>query len=160
MEGEIPMASRRPVTNKLRTAYRRATKRDKARILDEVMATTGMGQSTARRMLTGPVLPDPFEQVDKRKLRPKEYSDESRQLLEHVWALMGSPHKKYLVVKRGVWLPLLVKAGDLDKPFATPQTIAELEVNECREHRPVSGLRTEVDAATGYHDHETIAVAA
>ena len=47
------------IANKLRDAYRRASKRDKARILDEVMATTGMGRSTARRMLTGPVLPDP-----------------------------------------------------------------------------------------------------
>ena len=42
----------------------RASKRDKAKILDEVMSTTGMGRSTARRMLSGQVLPDPAEQVD------------------------------------------------------------------------------------------------
>ena len=81
VEGKIPMAARRQVTNKLRTVYARASKRDKARILDEVMSTTGMGRSTARRMLTGQALPDPAEQVDKRKLRPKEYSDDSRSLL-------------------------------------------------------------------------------
>jgi len=52
MEGKIPMAARRHVTNKLRTAYRQASKTDRGRILDEVMATTGMGRSTARRMLT------------------------------------------------------------------------------------------------------------
>ena len=69
VEGKIPMAARRHVTNKLRAAYARAPKRDKARILDEVMATTGMGRSTARRMLTGPALPDPVEQLDRRKLR-------------------------------------------------------------------------------------------
>jgi hypothetical protein len=34
MEGKIPMAARRHVTNKLRTGYARASKRDKARILD------------------------------------------------------------------------------------------------------------------------------
>ncbi|OMH26734.1 hypothetical protein BKD30_04470, partial [Tersicoccus phoenicis] len=61
-----------------------------------MMATTGMGRSTARRMLTGPRLPAPAEQVDKRRLRPKGYSDESRLLLEHVWALMGCPCGKYL----------------------------------------------------------------
>ena len=127
MEGKIPMAARRHVANKLRTAYARASKRDKARILDEVMGTTGMGRSTARRMLTGPVLPDPAEQVDQRRLRPKGYSDQSRVLLEHVWALMGFPRGKYLVVMLELWLPLLEQAGDLDKPFATPETIAEVE---------------------------------
>src|SRR5680860_1214024 len=111
VEGKIPMAARRQVTNKLRTVYARASKRDKARILDEVMSTTGMGRSTARRMLTGQALPDPAEQVDKRKLRPKEYSDDSRSLLEHVWALMGCPCGKYLVVMRGLWLPLLAEAA-------------------------------------------------
>ena len=43
VEGKIPMAARRQVTNKLRTVYARASKRDKARILDEVMSTTGDG---------------------------------------------------------------------------------------------------------------------
>ncbi|WP_227993467.1 hypothetical protein [Pseudactinotalea sp. HY160] len=126
-EGKIPMAARRQVTNKLRTAYARASKRDKARILDEVMSTTGMARSTAQRMLTGPALPDPAEQVDRRKLRAKRYGDDSRALLEHVWALMGCPCGKYLVVMRELWLPLLAEAGDLDKPFATAEAIAQLE---------------------------------
>ena len=91
VEGKIAMAARRHVTNKLRSVYARASKRDKARILDEVLSTTGRGRSTARRMLIGQVLPDPVEQVDKRKLRPKQYSDDSRSLLEQVWALMGCP---------------------------------------------------------------------
>lgn len=126
VEGKIEMAARRQVTNKLRDAYRGAAKHDKARILDEVMATTGMGRSTARRMLTGAALPDPREQVDLRRLRPKGYSDESRLLLVHVWALMGCPCGKYLRVMLELWLPLLEEAGDLDRPFATPATIAEL----------------------------------
>lgn len=127
MEGKIPMAARRHVTNKLRTAYRMASKTDKAGILDEVMATTGMGRSTARRMLSGPRLPNPGQQVDRRRLRPKEYSDNARALLEHVWALMGCPCGKYLTVMLELWLPLLQAAGDLNKPFATTQTITELE---------------------------------
>ncbi|UNX54019.1 hypothetical protein MF406_13800 [Georgenia sp. TF02-10] len=51
------------MTNKLRTAYRGASKAEKAEILDEVIWVTGMGRSTTRRMLTGPPLPDPAEQV-------------------------------------------------------------------------------------------------
>lgn len=121
------MAARRHVTNKLRAAYRKATKTEKARILDEVIRTTGMGRSTARRMLTGPPLPDPATQIDRRSLRTKQYSDDARALLEHVWALMGMPCGKYLAVMLDLWLPLLQTAGDLDRPFATPATVAELE---------------------------------
>lgn len=127
MEGKVDMAARRQVANKLRTQYRRASKADKSKILDRVVATTGMGRSTARRMLTGPRLPDPAEQVDGRTLRPRGFSDDARALLEHVWALMGMPCGKYLVVMLGLWLPLLAEAGDLDRPFATEQALAELK---------------------------------
>ena len=121
------MAARRQVTNKLRGQYRRVSKADKTAILDRVVATTGMGRSTARRMLTGSKLPDPAEQVDGRTLRPRGFSDDARALLEHVWALMGMPCGKYLVVMCGLWLPLLATAGDLDRPFATEAALAELE---------------------------------
>src|SRR5271163_3508579 len=111
------MAARRQVTNKLRTQYREASKADKSKIVDQVVATTGMGRSTARRMLTGPRLADPAEQVDGRTLRPRGFCDDARALLEHVWALMGMACGKYLVVMVGLPLPLLAEAGDLDKPF-------------------------------------------
>lgn len=126
MEGKIDMAARRQVTNKLQAQYRKASKEDKGEILDRVVDTTGMGRSTARRMLTGPRLADPAEQVDGRTLRPRGFSDDARTLLEHVWALMGMPCGKYLVVMLDLWLPLLAAAGDLDKPFATEQASAQL----------------------------------
>ncbi|WP_370328493.1 hypothetical protein [Candidatus Mycobacterium methanotrophicum] len=91
MEGKIDMAARRQETNKLRGQYRKACKADKTKILDRVVGTTGMGRSTARRMLTGPRLPDPAEQVDRRRLRARGFGDDARALLEHVWALMGMP---------------------------------------------------------------------
>lgn len=59
MEGKIDMAARRQVTNKLRDAYRKASKADRGKILDKVVETTGMGRSTARRLLSGPRLADP-----------------------------------------------------------------------------------------------------
>ncbi|WP_415115522.1 integrase catalytic domain-containing protein, partial [Microbacterium sp.] len=92
-----------------------------------MIATTGMGRSTARRMLTGPALPDPAEQIDRRRLRAKGYSDDARATLEHVWALMGMPCGKYLTVMLPLWVPLLEQAGDLDKPFVTEDALAELE---------------------------------
>jgi len=127
VEGKIDMAARRQVANKLRMQYRRASKADKSKILDRVVATTGMGRSTARRMLTGPRLPDPAERVDGRTLRARGFSDDARALLEHVWALMGMPCGKYLVVMLDLWLPLLAEAGDLDRPFATEQALAQLK---------------------------------
>ncbi|CFJ67840.1 Conserved protein of uncharacterised function%2C possible transposase remnant [Mycobacterium tuberculosis] len=101
--------------------------RDNGKILDPVVATTGMGRSTARQMLTGPRLPGPAEQVDGRSLRPRGFSDEARALLEHVWALMGMPCGKYLVVMHDLWLPLLTAVGDLDKPLVTEASVAELK---------------------------------
>ena len=53
MEGKIDLSARRQVTNKLRDAYGKASKTDKARILDEVQAATGVARSTARRLLSG-----------------------------------------------------------------------------------------------------------
>ncbi|BBX98573.1 transposase [Mycobacterium lacus] len=44
-----------------------------------------------------------------------------------MWALMGMPCGKYLVVMVELWLPLLTAAGDLDKPFATEAVVAELK---------------------------------
>ena len=127
MEGKIDMAARRQVTNKLRTQYRKATKAERSTILDRVVETTGMGRSTARRMLTGPRLPDPAGQVDGRTVRPRGFSDDARALLEQVWALAGMPCGKYLVVMLELWLPLLAESGDLDKPFATEPALAELQ---------------------------------
>ncbi|CMN01708.1 Conserved protein of uncharacterised function%2C possible transposase remnant [Mycobacterium tuberculosis] len=101
--------------------------RGNGKILDPVVATTGMGRSTARQMLTGPRLPGPAEQVDGRSLRPRGFSDEARALLEHVWALMGMPCGKYMVVMHDLWLPLLTAAGDLDKPLVTEASVAELK---------------------------------
>ena len=60
VEGKIPMAARRQVTNKLRTVCARASKRDKARILDEMLSTTGMGPLEFSEVLDGMTL-SPFE---------------------------------------------------------------------------------------------------
>ncbi len=120
------MAARRQVTNKLRTAYHKASKPDKTRILDEVVNTTGLARSSARRLLTGPALPPPAEQADKRRLKPRGFSDEARCLLERLWMLMGCPCGKYMTVMLPGWLPLLIKAGDLDD-WLTGDALAEVQ---------------------------------
>ncbi len=86
------------VTNMFGTACLQAGSSDGTRILNEVTTTAGLAPSSARRMLTGVVLPDPKEQLDRRRLRPKGYEDESQLLLEHIQALVGLPCGKYVVV--------------------------------------------------------------
>ena len=120
------MAARRHVTNKLRDAYAKASKTDKGRILDEVVNTTGLARVSARRLLSGPALPGPADQVDKRSLRPHGFSDDARACLRHVWMLAGMPCGKYLKVMLPQWLPLLLDAGDLDRPWCTSEALQEL----------------------------------
>jgi hypothetical protein len=114
----IAMSARREITNRLRAAYQRASKKDKGRILDQVVSATGLARVSARRLLTGPGLPAPSEQIDGRTVRKRRYSDDARRLLIHVWSLMGRPNSKYFAVMRHEWMPLLHAGGDLRQPFA------------------------------------------
>lgn len=77
MEGKIDMAARRQVTNKLCDAYCKGSKLERGRILDRVVEATGMGRSTARRMLRGPRLPAPKDQIDKRSVKPRADGDDT-----------------------------------------------------------------------------------
>lgn len=85
MEGKIDMAATRQATKKLQGQYRKASKSDKGKILDWVVSTTRMGCSTAQRMLTGPILGDPAEQIDGRTLRSRA----SATTLGRSWSTCG-----------------------------------------------------------------------
>lgn len=67
LDNKVDMATRRQVANKLRPPDDKASKADKSKVLDQVLATNGMGRSTARRMLIGPRIADPAERVDGRR---------------------------------------------------------------------------------------------
>lgn len=115
MEGKVDMGARGQVTGKLRGAYLGASKVDKGRVLDQVVAATGVGRSTARRLLVGPVgrgVPA-GDRVDGRSVRARLYGDSARELLARLWRLMGCPCGPYLVVMLPQWVPLLAAAGDL-----------------------------------------------
>ena len=47
------MQSRAEVTSRYAKAYMRASKKDKGRVLDQVVAVTGWSRDNARRRLTG-----------------------------------------------------------------------------------------------------------
>jgi dephospho-CoA kinase len=69
--------------------HRKASKKGRGRILDEMIAYDRDGLFDRARMPTGPPLTNPDEQVDRRKLRAKSYSDDTRSLLEYARTLLG-----------------------------------------------------------------------
>ena len=71
MEGKIDLSARRHVTNRRRDAYGKASKADKGRILDKVQAATGVARSTGGSP------------------RSRASGDSARELLAHLWQLMG-----------------------------------------------------------------------
>lgn len=54
MEGRLDMATRKRLTNRFKSEYAKASKKQKGEILDRLVAV-GMGRSTARRLLKEPV---------------------------------------------------------------------------------------------------------
>lgn len=80
LEGKVDIVARRQVTNKLQMQFRKSSKGDKGAILDRVVATIRAARSSPRRMLTGPRLCDPADQVDGSTLRQRVYSG-------NAWAL-------------------------------------------------------------------------
>lgn len=59
MDSELSMASRAEITAKYARGYRSAPKKDKGRVLDEVVAVTGWSRDNSRRRLATAAQPHP-----------------------------------------------------------------------------------------------------
>lgn len=116
------MTARRGAANRLRAAYLRASKKDKDRILDQVASVTGLARVSVRRLLAGPRLPAPREQIGGRTVRKRHCTDDACRLLTHVWSLMGLPNSKYFAVMRHEWIRLLQAGDDLQQPSASRES--------------------------------------
>lgn len=111
------MASRAEVTTKYAKAYARASKKDKGRVLDDVVSVTGWSRDNARRRLVAAAHrpPGAGRQVAKvaRKTRAPKYSYDALKVLQKVWAASGGQCGKYLVVSMGLQLAGLERHGEL-----------------------------------------------
>ncbi|MFD1506943.1 integrase [Georgenia yuyongxinii] len=94
-------------------AYVAARKKDKGRILSEVVDLTGWSRDTARRRLVGAAEEPAQKVVVKQRLRASKYSHEARRLLRWVWEVSGEQCGKYLVVSIPLILEGLERHGEV-----------------------------------------------
>ena len=112
------MTSRAEITTKYAKAYVKASKKDKGRVLDEVVAVTGWSRDNARRRLTAAAKrpPGAGRQVAKRpgRQRASKYSYDAVKVLQKVWAASGGQCGKYLAASMQLQLDGLERHGELD----------------------------------------------
>lgn len=111
------MTSRAEVTTKYAKAYAKASKKDKGRVLDQVVEVTGWSRDNARRRLVAASRrpPGAGRQVAKapRKQRAPKYSYDAVKVLQKVWAASGGQCGKYLAVSMPLQVTGLERHGEL-----------------------------------------------
>ena len=111
------MTSRAEVTSRYAKAYVRASKKDKGRVLDQVVSVTGWSRDNARRRLVAAAKTSPGagRQVAKRPRKPRapKYSYDTLKVLQRVWAASGGQCGKYLAASMAVQLDGLERHGEL-----------------------------------------------
>jgi hypothetical protein len=125
------MAARVEITSRYATAYSRAAKKEKGRILGEVMSVTGWSRDNARRRLVAAARPPgPGRQVasSARKQRSAKYSYDAIKVLQRVWAASGGQCGKYLAVSMRTQLNGLERHSELvfGEDRYSPEVRAEL----------------------------------
>jgi hypothetical protein len=111
------MQSRAEVTSRYAKAYVKASKKDKGRVLDEVMSVTGWSRDNARRRLTEAAKrpPGAGRQVANKPRKPRspKFSYDAVKVLQRVWAASGGQCGKYLAASMRTQLDGLERHGEL-----------------------------------------------
>ncbi len=111
------MASRAEITTRYAKAYVRASRMDKGRVLDQLVAVTGWSRDNARRRLVAAASQPPGKgrAVAKRPRKPRspKYSRDAVKVLQRVWAASGGQCGRYLAVSMAIQLDGLERHGEL-----------------------------------------------
>lgn len=104
------MSARVEITAKYAWAFRAASKGEKSRLLDEVVAVTDWSRDNARRRLREAGKPRP---VKRRRQRGRKYSYDAVKVLQRMWAWSGGECGKYLAIAMPTLLGALEHHGEL-----------------------------------------------
>lgn len=110
------MSSRAEITSKYAGAYARASKKNRGRILDQVVEVTGWSRDNARRRLKqAAAAAGRGRQVAERPRKPRapKYSYDALKVLQRVWACSGGQCGKYLAASMRIQLDGLERHGEL-----------------------------------------------
>jgi hypothetical protein len=126
----LTMKERKAVTAALAERYRKAGKKQKARMLDEFTALTGYNRDYAawllgwqgRRVRLGRItLVAQLRDRLRRRPRPRKYDTAVREALQQVWWIMDYACGKRLAAMLPELLPILERHGEI----ALPKTVRE-----------------------------------
>ena len=106
----LTLSQRRAVTQAIATRYKRASRAEKGRILDELCATTGWHRSHARKALGQAFQP---RVVRPRRPRTLKYGLDVVVALRFCWAVLGAPTGKRLAPVMGELVATLRRFGEL-----------------------------------------------
>jgi transposase InsO family protein len=115
MDQGLSMAARREITKRFAAEYARASKKDKGRILDELVGVTDWSRANARRALSTALKRKGPAKPVKRQPRPRTYGYDTLKVLIEVWRKAGMPSGKYLAATMDLWLPKLEALGELEE---------------------------------------------
>jgi len=105
------MGTRVEITAKYARAYLAASRADKGRLLDEVVAVTDWSRDNARRRLRQGAKPRAVR--PRKRQRARKYSYDATKLLQRVWAISGGSCGKYLAPAMATLLDALERHGEL-----------------------------------------------
>lgn len=112
MGSELSMATRREITKKYAREYATAAKKERGRMLDALVATTGWSRANARRQVQAASERKGPQRAVRRTPRPRTYGYDTLRLLIRIWMLAGQPSGKYLAATMALWLPKLEQHGE------------------------------------------------